>query len=198
MSFFKKFKDRFAAPNAAVSLQLNKNSFASGENIEGSLAVTSNEEFDVKEIRCEFQCVETKKRITLQYDAALKQSVPREVQESATLWSVKPQLSGLLHLTPGFSQNYPLSINIPAGGRPTFHSVEQNVAWTLKGVIAIEGRPDVTSTTIEIQVLPPSATPVIKEKEIVREVVMIPCKYCGTLMPQTDVVCPNCGAKRTG
>jgi RNA polymerase subunit RPABC4/transcription elongation factor Spt4 len=26
---------------------------------------------------------------------------------------------------------------------------------------------------------------------------MIPCKYCGVLMPQTDTVCPNCGARRT-
>jgi len=38
---------------------------------------------------------------------------------------------------------------------------------------------------------------VTKEKEtILREVVMIPCKYCGGLMPQTSVYCPNCGAKR--
>jgi RNA polymerase subunit RPABC4/transcription elongation factor Spt4 len=26
---------------------------------------------------------------------------------------------------------------------------------------------------------------------------MIPCKYCGVLMPQTETVCPNCGARRT-
>ena len=41
-------------------------------------------------------------------------------------------------------------------------------------------------------------TPSIKEKEVIREVVMIPCKYCGGLMPQTSIFCPNCGAKRTG
>ena len=41
-------------------------------------------------------------------------------------------------------------------------------------------------------------TPVItKEKEvIVKEVVMIPCEYCGGLMPQTATFCPHCGAKR--
>lgn len=38
---------------------------------------------------------------------------------------------------------------------------------------------------------------VAKEKEtIVKEVVMLPCKYCGGLMPQTSVYCPYCGAKR--
>lgn len=33
-------------------------------------------------------------------------------------------------------------------------------------------------------------------KEIIKEVVMIPCPYCGSLMPQTSTYCPNCGAKR--
>jgi hypothetical protein len=42
-------------------------------------------------------------------------------------------------LAGSFSQNYPVNINIPAGGRPTYLSIDQNVAWSLKGVIAIEG-----------------------------------------------------------
>jgi len=38
-----------------------------------------------------------------------------------------------------------------------------------------------------------------KEKEtIIKEVVMIPCQYCGSLMPQTSIFCPHCGAKRKG
>jgi len=37
----------------------------------------------------------------------------------------------------------------------------------------------------------------VKEREvIVKEIVMIPCQYCGELLPQTAVFCPNCGAKR--
>jgi hypothetical protein len=35
----------------------------------------------------------------------------------------------------------------------------------------------------------------VKEKEIIKEVVLIPCKYCGGLMPQTSIFCPNCGAR---
>jgi len=34
-------------------------------------------------------------------------------------------------------------------------------------------------------------------REVIREVVVIPCKYCGTLFPQTATFCPHCGAKRT-
>ena len=44
---------------------------------------------------------------------------------------------------------------------------------------------------------PPSTTHTItKEKEVIKEVVMIPCKHCGGLMPQTSTFCPNCGARR--
>jgi hypothetical protein len=197
MSFFKKFKDRLTAPNARISLELDKSGYALGENVQGKLSFTSNEEFDVKEIRCEFQCVETTKRSVPQYDAVAKRDVLRQVQQSATLYSAKPIFGGPLHMTVGLSQTIPVSINIPAGGRPTFHSVDSNVSWSLKGVIAVDGRPDVTSNTTEIQVSALAASPVIKEREVIHEVVMIPCKYCGALMPQTDTACPNCGAKRT-
>jgi len=36
------------------------------------------------------------------------------------------------------------------------------------------------------------------EKECVSKgIIMIPCQYCGSLVPQTSGACPNCGAKRT-
>ena len=35
-------------------------------------------------------------------------------------------------------------------------------------------------------------------KEIIKEVVLIPCTYCSGLMPQTSISCPNCGARRKG
>ena len=31
---------------------------------------------------------------------------------------------------------------------------------------------------------------------IVKEVVMVPCQYCGGLMPTTSTFCPGCGAPR--
>ena len=39
------------------------------------------------------------------------------------------------------------------------------------------------------------------QREVVRkvqkqEVVMIPCGYCSSLMPENSIFCPNCGAKR--
>jgi hypothetical protein len=35
-----------------------------------------------------------------------------------------------------------------------------------------------------------------RREVITREVVLIPCQYCGGLMPQTAIFCPNCGARR--
>ena len=43
---------------------------------------------------------------------------------------------------------------------------------------------------------PPPTQPVIQKEVITREVVMIPCQYCGGLMLQTATFCSNCGAKR--
>ena len=42
----------------------------------------------------------------------------------------------------------------------------------------------------------PPVKDIIREKEIIKEVVMVPCSYCGGLMPQTATFCPNCGARR--
>jgi uncharacterized paraquat-inducible protein A len=36
----------------------------------------------------------------------------------------------------------------------------------------------------------------VVEKATVKEIVMIPCVYCGSLMPQTALVCSTCGAGR--
>jgi hypothetical protein len=43
---------------------------------------------------------------------------------------------------------------------------------------------------------PPSASPptVVHEKETIREVVKVPCRYCGQLNLMTDKKCSSCGA----
>jgi len=39
-------------------------------------------------------------------------------------------------------------------------------------------------------------SPVVQRETITKEVVMVQCEYCKSLMPQTSTFCPNCGAKR--
>jgi hypothetical protein len=183
--FFKKFTNKFTAPEASLQLKLGAYSVALGENLEGTVTVSSREDFDATEVRCEMSCVEQARVIRQYYDPQLRRTLPREVDESSVLFSARPVLSGPTHLANGETRDFQLSVNIP-------------VTWTIKAVVAVDGRPDVVSKIQALQVVQPSAQPVIKEKEVVRQVVMIPCKYCGMLMDQLVTVCPNCGAKRTG
>jgi len=193
--FFRKLKERVTKPKAIVSLSLNKSTFALGENLEGTLAVTSEEEFDATELRAEFRCVEKRKKGRYVWNEATKRNEWKEEWETATLHSADVRASGEFHLTPAYRKEFLFSTSIPAGGRESYGSVDASVTWSVKGVLAVKGRPDVTSETVDVQVTKPAAAPTVV-KEIVREVVMIPCAYCGTLMPQTSVVCPNCGARR--
>lgn len=196
MSFFKKFTQKLTSPNATVTLKLDKYGVAAGENIQGKLCVTAREEFDATEIRCEVNCTE-EARVTKQvYDANLRRNVAREVTESAVLFAAKPVLSGPAHIANGETKEYTMNINIPAGARPTYQSITNRVNWAIKGVVAVDGRPDCVSQQIAIQVAPAPAQPVITQREVIREVVMIPCKYCGGIMNQTETACPHCGAKR--
>lgn len=197
MSFIKKFVEKVTPPKANLTLSLNKNTYFLGEDLEGELVVASDEEFDADEVRCELQCIESAKVQKWIYDPAQKREVMRESWESATLYSVKPILSGPIHMWRGFNSRFSFKISIPITLKPTYKSIDRRVVWTIKGVLAVRGRPDAVSQVIEVQVAQPPATPIIKEKEIVREIVMIPCKYCGMLMPQTETTCPNCGARRT-
>jgi hypothetical protein len=198
MPFFKKFTNKFTAPEAIVQLKLGAYSVALGENLEGTLTVSSREDFDATEVRCEMSCVEQARVIKQVYDAQLRRTLPQEAQESSVLFSARPVLSGPTHLANGETRDFPLGVNIPAGGRATVQGIDRSVTWTMKGVVAVDGRPDVVSKVEALQVVQPAAQAMVKEKEVVRQVVMIPCKYCGALMDQLVTVCPNCGAKRTG
>ena len=197
MGFLKKFTNKLTAPDASVQLRFTNYSVSLGDNLQGTLNIASKEDFESTEIRCEIACVEQARVIREVYDPTLKRSIPRVVEESVVIYSAKPALSGPSHFTNGEIRAVPMNINIPAGARPTYVGIDQRVTWTIKGVLAVDGRPDRTTETNEIQVLAPTVEAATVQKEVVRTVVMVPCKYCQGLMDQTVTVCPNCGAKRT-
>ena len=184
MSFFKRFKK----PKSSVSLTIPKTTFELGEELKGEITVSCREEFDATEVRAELRCIEKREKEVWRYDAREKRRVRQQITEQNTLVSVNPKASGKLHMIPGFQKTFPISVNIPAGGRETFHDRKTSVTWSIKGVVAIKGRPDVTSETIKLGVNKPSA--VQKAKKIV----MISCQYCDTPVPETASECPTCGA----
>ena len=178
-------------------MRLANYSVALGDNLQGALNVASKEDFETTEVRCEITCIEQAKVIKEVYDAVLKRSIPQVVDESAVIYSAKPALSGPSHFTNDENRSIPVNINIPAGSRPTYTGLDRKVTWTKKGVLAVDGRPDKTTETSEIQVIAPTVQAATVQREVIRTVVMIPCRYCQGLMDQTLTVCPNCGAKRT-
>ncbi|NHV99117.1 MAG: hypothetical protein HA496_05630 [Thaumarchaeota archaeon] len=189
MSLFKKLRDKVTPPRVNISLFLSKQVFYLGDTVEGAVQVESQEEFDCTEIRCELECIERVRRTRRVYNASLKREVEQQVWDSAVIFSARPQLAGPLHVPEGFVQSYQFKILIPPGAQPSFKSLDRVVAWSLKGVAAVEGRPDATSKTIEIHVSPPL--------QIQHVLSTVSCKYCGTVFPQSETRCPNCGAPRT-
>jgi hypothetical protein len=195
MEFFK----RFTKPRTNVSLNVSKSSFALGEDVKGTITLESHEEIDVREIRLKLWCWESKKKTkTIRYE---RSEFQRTYWDSAYLFSIAPTVSVRpFHLSYGSKNECQFSLNIPAGGRESFYSVDAVVKWFLQAVVDIERRPSLSSGIYEIQIIKPSAIPtVVKEKEVVtREVVLIQCAYCKGLMPQTATFCPYCGARRRG
>jgi hypothetical protein len=195
MSFFKKITDRVTKPKSSVSLRLDKYTFNFGDKLQGVLTVSSEEEVDATEIRAELRCNEKKKESVTGVTMGSQGGISKSDQwQNNTLYFENPQASGPVHLSAGYKGEFPFSTNI-TGGLPSYSGDARTVSWTIKGVIAIKGRPDVISPTVGIQVAG-APTTVTTEKIVEREVVMVPCEYCGALFPQTVTTCPTCGAQR--
>lgn len=102
---------RATKPKASVSITLSKDTVSLGKELSGTILVTSEEEFDADEIRVEVSGVAPKAipaRFGDEYPTA----------SDKTLWSVVKRMSGPLHLKPGFRQDFPFKVLIPA--RPCF------------------------------------------------------------------------------
>jgi hypothetical protein len=192
MGILKKFQNRFVAPNVELNLQLNASYAVLGDTLDGALIVSPRETVDVTEIRCEISCVETAQVIRNEYDPTIKTMVARQVTETRVLYSAKPPCNPATQLINGLTKEFKFSLSIPAGARPTFQSIGDSVEWKIKGVVAIDDRPDVTTNEQSFTVILQSQRPV-NEPPKVR---LIECPYCQAAMPETALVCQNCGAKR--
>jgi len=160
-----------------------------GANTNGTITISSKEEFDATEIRAELRCIEKRRQERWVYNERLRRNVRHVYWDSATILSEDLKTSGSIHIVPGFIKKFPIKVNIPASGRETLDGIDANVSWFIKGVVGVDDRPDPISNTIELQVT--RTTTVIKEKAD-----MVPCKYCKALMPANSSSCPICGAPR--
>jgi hypothetical protein len=180
----------FRKPKTAVKLDIPKRTIALGSSINGTITVSSKEEFDATEVRAELRCIEKRRRERWVYNQRLRRQVRHVYWDSATLLSDDLKASGPMHIVPGFKKTFPIKVDIPAGGRETLDGLDASVSWFIKGVVAVDDRPDPTSETIELQIIR-AAMPAAKE-----EVEMVACEYCKSLMPANSSSCPICGAPR--
>jgi signal peptidase len=99
-----------------------------------------------------------------------------------------------------------LVFSIPEIGYPIFYLKEKGLPVILAILLALlatkiayDYYKDRKKKKIGTAIMPKPETPLTPvAKEFPREVVaMAPCEHCGTLMPQTETFCPNCGTKRT-
>jgi RNA polymerase subunit RPABC4/transcription elongation factor Spt4 len=71
----------------------------------------------------------------------------------------------------------------------------QGIGTYMLGKLKPERCPKCMDTNFSKVAPAPEPIQVRETKEVItREVVMIPCQYCKSLMPQTSLFCPNCGA----
>ena len=179
----------FRTPKTDINLEIAKTTMPLGAKTNVTIAVKSKEEFDATEVRAELRCIEKVRRERWVHVNRRGPPVRQVYWESATLVSEDLKASGEMHIVPGFTKKFPIKLTIPASGRETLDGIDQNVSWFIKGVVAVDGRPDATSDNIELQIIRGSS--VAKE-----QVEMVPCEYCRTLMPETSSSCPVCGAPR--
>lgn len=166
----------FRAPNASISISISKSNFDLGETIEGTVSISSREDFEADEVRVELLGWEKLKpgggiikdnqenSETRMYSHPSQNSKSRATMKYP-MYRGKSQLIQKTQIFPGYSQQFPFKITIPRNLGPTFQGMRKDRrwlqrTWTLKAVLAVGGRPDV-DTQREIYTSIPSPVTVV-------------------------------------
>jgi len=191
------FSSRPSGPvNATIELTAQKTEYCLGDQISGTVKITSQEEFAVNQAVVCLSCNENLKKTRVsgtQYG-----TFQSDYWDSGVIFSTFCKLFEASFIPQGFVATYNYSLATSTAAKETFYSVDHYVKWFLNARLEIKDRPNLQTLTYEIQVVRPQinqSTPTIM-KEVNREIVLIPCQYCSGLMPQTAIFCPNCGARR--
>jgi hypothetical protein len=145
------------APNAGISINIGKNSFNLSENIEGTVTVTSQEDFEAEEIRVELvayerlrpgggfvrdniETAESRMYSPINQNATASSSIEYSMYRGQTKVCQKTRIPV------GFNQQLPFRIQVPPNLGPTFQGMRKDGrwlqrAWALKAVVSVGGRP---------------------------------------------------------
>lgn len=161
-------------------LEIGNKELFLGDEIKGTFRVISQSKFLIEDMWVNLRCEE------------------KEGRKKATLYEDNARICMGVKVPAGFDKTFLFSVKLPFIGRETVQSIHHRVDWVLDGLINVKGVYDTITAEGSGSILVAKPKEPNKEtvKEIVREVVLIPCSYCGGLMPQASVFCPNCGARR--
>lgn len=197
--FLGKIKKALTYPRASITVHTSKDVYAMGEDVEGILQLVSDEEFDIEQVKVNFKCIEKVERRRLKSHGDSEGEEEEEIYWDEEEHEAKHlEISGPMHMSPGV-KDFPFSVNIPIGRPETHRSIDRTVEWSVQGEVNVKGRLGLNSKRCEVPVvktLPQAVQAPQVVREVIREVVMIPCRYCGTLMAQTMAKCPKCDAPR--
>ena len=188
------FFGRLNPVNAKVSVLLDKPTFLEGETITGRLVLDSDEAVHADEIRLEIRVTESFYTPRTAWSRGYASTTT--VKETKLLHSENVRISGPMDISKGFKDEFPFSINMPPV-RPTMPNGV--IDRKIKGVVAVKGRPDrVNEITVNVSMAAYGPAPAQAPSQVVvKEIVKVPCKYCGALIPIEAERCTNCGAKFT-
>jgi len=214
LPLFKAFK----TPNAAISINIGKDNFVLGETITGDVLVTSQEDFEAEETRVELVGVEKLKVGGEPIEGVGSETLETRIYSSQTsytqrgdtieypMYKGQTKVSEKLRITKGYSQQFPFKITIPANLGPTFQGVRRDGQgleriWTLKGVVAVGGRPDVEAKKdiqVSIAAAPAQPIPVAPTQPVptVPSVAQIAPPVAPKAMPTRAMItsCTRCSA----
>ncbi len=149
LSFFK----RLIPIKAKVWLSLDKPNFAEGEPVVGKVNIEAKEYLQAQEVRVEARVFENfEVPVWVQIG---NQRVQRMERQQTTLFSRDVRVSGPTDFGSGPARSFPFSVAISTY-RPT--RAGGTIENSVKGVVSVHGRPDVTGST-QIAFGPPSAYP---------------------------------------
>ena len=143
MSLLKKI---ITPPHGALDIKLENNVIKRGEALKGTLFFSAMENFRSDMIRCDIECIE------LFNHMQINESTPQMITDTRVVYSTTQQLQGQTSYTKGQKISLPFEVQIPENSFPSMSSDAVNDIWSIKGVVVVPRRPDIT-TTVHFQVL---------------------------------------------
>ncbi len=188
------FWGRFRKPKAKLTLKTDKDELVLGEDAKGVVELKSEDVFDIEELKVGLSCRESIRKtriVSKEDDEGNEECYEENYWDSVLLSNDSGVLCNEMPIFVGFSKEFPFTIQLQSIARETYVGADRHLLYTLWATMKVKGRRSIQAER-QITVVKPSAT----QKEVIREVVLIPCSYCGGLIPQTSLFCPNCGARR--